>query len=288
VAKTAEIANGFHGDKLYQQRARKALPILVRQAQAEEPISYLSLAQELGMPNARNLNFPLGCIGDALSELAKRRRSDIPHIQALVVNLQTRLPGPGFDEFLKQRGYTWNTPYERRAIIEEYWAKVYAYPHWPDVLKDLSVRPAPSDLTEIIDKAGHTGGGGESAEHLALKRYVARNPELVGLAAHEETGAEEYCLPSGDSIDVLFATTRRLLAVEVKPASSPKEDITRGLFQCVKYRSVLRARARFEHDRREIAARLVLGGTFPPQLIPLRNSLNVPVIDNVRVTRGRA
>ena len=233
MAKTAEVASGFHGDKLYQERAREVLPILVRQALAEEPISYLSLAQEVGMPNARNLNFPLGCIGDALSELAKKQRSDIPHIQALVVNLQTHLPGPGFDEFLKQRGYKWKTPYERRAVIEEYWAKIYAYPYWPEVLKELNVRPAPTELTQIIDKAGHFGGGGESPDHRALKKYVAKNPGMVGLAPDEKCGEEEYCLPSGDSIDVLFATSRRLVAVEVKPASSPKEDIARGLFQCV-------------------------------------------------------
>ena len=35
------------GDKLYQVRARKALPILVRQAKAQQTITYTDLAIEL-------------------------------------------------------------------------------------------------------------------------------------------------------------------------------------------------------------------------------------------------
>jgi len=55
-----------HGKKLFQQRAVRALPVLVRQAKAEQTIFYSDLAQELGMPNARNLNAVLGAVADAL------------------------------------------------------------------------------------------------------------------------------------------------------------------------------------------------------------------------------
>jgi hypothetical protein len=286
MAKTAEIATGFHGDKLYQQRAREVLPILVRQAQAHQPIYYETLAQEVGMPNARNLNYPLGCIGDALTDLSTEWGEDIPHIQAIVMNRQTDLPGPGFDEFLKQRGYKWNNRRERRAIIEEYWARVFAYPYWPDVLNDIGIPPTTTDIARTIEKAGHTGGAGEGPEHLALKEFVAQSPLLFGLA-HNDIGETEHCLPSGDSIDVYFQTSRKLLAVEVKPASSPKEDITRGLFQCVKYRAVVKARARFFNDRRDVAAYLALGGGLPTELVPLRNSLGIEVFDNVRSESGK-
>lgn len=53
---TAQKAQPIWGSKLYQQRAQKALPILVRQAKARQSIYYSQLAQELGMPNPRNLN----------------------------------------------------------------------------------------------------------------------------------------------------------------------------------------------------------------------------------------
>ena len=63
---TAMAATPLSGDKLYQERARAALPLLVRQAEAATPIFYSSLARELGMPNPRNLNYVLGCIGQTL------------------------------------------------------------------------------------------------------------------------------------------------------------------------------------------------------------------------------
>jgi hypothetical protein len=53
---TAEISEPISGDRLYQERARRALPLLVRQAQAGAPIHYSELAEELGMPNPRNLS----------------------------------------------------------------------------------------------------------------------------------------------------------------------------------------------------------------------------------------
>lgn len=74
------------GNKLYQQRARMALPILIRQAEGQEPISYSNLALELGMPNPRNLSDVLGCIGETIEYLNKKKKQKIPPIQCLVVN----------------------------------------------------------------------------------------------------------------------------------------------------------------------------------------------------------
>lgn len=242
MAKTSETATGFHGDKLYQRRARMVLPILVRQAKAGTPIFYEHLADEVSMPNPRNLNYPLGCIGDALNDLSDEWDDEIPHIQALVKNQHTNLPGPGFDGFLEQKGEKWSNAKERRAIIESYWAKIAAYPYWDDVLEALKLAPTATDLAPIIASAAR-GGGGEGPDHLALKNYVCANPQCVGLKVGDPAGEPEYGLPSGDCIDVVFAQKRRIHAVEVKPAGSGVEDITRGLFQCVKYRAVLIARA---------------------------------------------
>ena len=69
---TAEKAYDFlAGDKPYQQRTREVLPILVRQAKAAQKIYYSDLAAEIGIPNPRNLNYPLGSIGNALKALDK-------------------------------------------------------------------------------------------------------------------------------------------------------------------------------------------------------------------------
>ncbi len=103
MAETSEIASNFFGDELYQQRARVALP-LIRQAEAGKTIYYADLAQELRMPNPRNLNFVLGCVGNALKDLSKSSGEEIPRIQAMVVNQHSETPGDGFDGFLRDRG----------------------------------------------------------------------------------------------------------------------------------------------------------------------------------------
>ncbi len=81
---TGQIAKALSGDKLYQERARKALPILVRQALANQHIYYSDLTIELGMPNPRNLNFVLGSIGQSLQQLSTTWQEDIPPINCLV------------------------------------------------------------------------------------------------------------------------------------------------------------------------------------------------------------
>src|SRR3954467_13977694 len=140
MAKTSEVARNFHGAKLYQERARTVLPILVRQAEARQPIFYEALAQEVGMPNPRNLNYPLGCIGRTLNDLAREWKSPVPPIEALVVNQSTRFPGPGFDGFLIEQGERWENKAERRALIKTYWTKIYTYPYWRDVLAELRLQ----------------------------------------------------------------------------------------------------------------------------------------------------
>jgi len=92
---TAEIAKNMLGESLYQQRARAALPLLIRQALARQKITYANLAEELGMPNPRNLNFVLGSIGTTLVELSKRWQEDVPPIQCIVIIMRKPPALPG-------------------------------------------------------------------------------------------------------------------------------------------------------------------------------------------------
>ena len=57
-------------------------------------------------------------------------------------------------------------------------------------------------------------------------------------------GDTEYVLPSADRIDVLFQSGEELVAVEVKAHISNDADLYRGVFQCIKYRELLRAEQR--------------------------------------------
>ncbi|TCU52337.1 hypothetical protein EDF58_11510 [Novosphingobium sp. PhB57] len=284
MGETASQTENMFGDKLYQQRARQALPILVRQASTRKPIFYEALANEMGMPNPRNLNWVLGSVGATLDEMSRKKKwGQIPHIQSLVINQNRRLPGSGFEGFLadRVREYQSLSLAERRAFLEGYWHNIYAFPYWTEVLKACNLKPATMDASQIIEraKAGRGGGGGEGEEHRKLKEHVRLNPQVVDLPKGTPVGASEAPLLSGDRIDVLFKSRQRHLAVEVKSNISNDVDMTRGLFQCVKYRSVMEAERGFTGGQYEVDAVLVVGKDFPPALQALRNSLGVEVIE---------
>ena len=93
-----------------------------------------------------------------------------------------------------------------------------------------------------VDAARRAGRrGGESEHHRKLKNAVAKHPEFVGLSPSVPKGVTEYALPSGDLLDVLFRHGSHWTAVEVKSHISGEDDLSRGLFKCVKYQAVQEA-----------------------------------------------
>jgi hypothetical protein len=280
MAETARVAEPIHGDKLYQQRARQALPLLVRQAEAGEQIFYSDLAEELGM-RARNMNYVLGSIGTSMEQLAEEWKEPIPPIQCLAVNKDTGLPGEGVGWFVSKAEEFKKLPRaKQREIVKAELVRIFAYPKWRAVLKALSLPYTPTDYTPLIEEATRFGGG-EGEAHKRLKEFVARNPQVIGLPANTTPGAIEDALPSGDSLDVSFRSTEEWTAAEVKPLDAPVADILRGLFQCVKYRAVMEAVQATKGQARAAAAVLVLQGNFPQALLPIRNMLGVTVFEGV-------
>ncbi|UCZ75424.1 hypothetical protein LHK94_20960 [Dickeya zeae] len=282
---TAEIASPLDGNKLYQERARAALPLLVRQAAAAQPIVYSALAEELGMPNPRNLNYVLGSIGQAMVRLSKKWKTKIPPIQCLVVNKKTGLPGEGMDWFLTTKedkeDFEKLPRRHRHRIIKAELQRIYAYPHWDKVLDELDLEPIKTDFTDEVIKAAGGFGGSESAAHKRLKEYVAKNPHVVGLPKSTPDGTTECALPSGDFLDVSFKHKKFWIAVEVKSKVSDHSDIIRGIFQCVKYQAVLNAVLLSESKAQDASAVLVLESVLPTDLRSLCNLLGVEVIDSV-------
>ncbi|SEP50736.1 hypothetical protein SAMN02990966_07749 [Rhodospirillales bacterium URHD0017] len=260
MAETAKVAAPIAGDKLYQQRARQALPLLVRQAHAGEQIIYSELAEEMGMPNERNLNYVLGSVGQSMELLSKAWKEKVPPIQCLVVNKNTGLPGEGVGWFIAKEDEFAKLPRSKqREIVKAELAKIFAYTKWPKVLEALSLRYTVPDLRPLIRQAsGYLGGEGE--EHKRLKAYLSKHPEVIGLALNTPHGSIEEPLPSGDSLDVSFRQAHEWVAAEVKPAASPVADILRGLYQCVKYKAVMEAVQATEGKPRAATAVLVLQG----------------------------
>lgn len=279
---TAKIASPLTGNKLYQERARVALPLLVRQAAAAKPIFYSALAEELGMPNPRNLNYVLGCIGQAMVRLSKQWKDRIPPIQCLVVNKATGLPGEGIGWFLISKEDFGKLPLRRRReIVQAELQHIYAYPYWNEVLSELELEPVSTDFTTQIAAASGRRGGGESPAHRRLKDFVAKNPTAIGLSKTMSAGEPEYRLPSGDCLDVLFQSRKSWVAVEVKSHISDDADLVRGVFQCVKYQAVLDAVLLSESMAVDARAILVLEAKLPESLKPLCNLLGVEVVDRV-------
>jgi hypothetical protein len=244
MAKPRESATEYlSGEKLYQERARAALPLLVRQATQSATVFYSDLAAELGMPNERNLDYVLGYIGEAVESLSQDwKKEEVPPILCLVINKRNRMPGEGVGWFITKKEDFRKLPRkEQRRLVAIVLEKVFAYHRWPSLLRAFELAPATIDYSRLAAKAKSSGatresraasfgGGGESPEHWKLKHFVAKHPEMVGLPASLSPGDTEEPVQSGDVLDVFFHHGQDQIAVEVKSALSSEADIVRGMF----------------------------------------------------------
>jgi hypothetical protein len=273
------------GDKPYMRRARQALPILVRQARAGEKIAYSDLAEELRMPNPRNLNYVLGYIGRAIQKLAKTWKTKIPPIQCVAVNKSTGIPGEGIGWFISDlEDFKKRSREERRQIVEIELVKVFNYARWDEVLSAFGLKPVEvqSVIATLKSKAKKNGGVGEREDHRRLKEYVAGNPEVLGLSGFEK-GETEFPFPSADRIDVMFKQGKQWVGVEIKGPSSDDGDLVRGLFQCVKYIALLEANIKSDLKKDHARVLMVSARRLPGPLKELKSILGVEVLDGVGV-----
>ncbi len=268
--------------------ALKVLPVLVRQARSQRPITYKAVAAEVGMNHHRPVQRAAGHIAYALGEIGTLRgwrKRPPPQLQSLIVNKDTGLPGHGVDAFMSRHYQQAKTKSQREAALLSVHGQIYAYPHWDDVMDLLEVAPPSTDLEALSDEATRSRGrGGEGPDHKALKEFVARNPQMLGLPNGHAVGKTEHPLPSGDQVDVVFAARGRMTAVEVKSHISERADVARGIYQCVKYRAVLEAQASVTTPPFDVSAMLVFGGSMSQDLRELANTFAVQVIDGVTPT----
>ena len=285
MRETGELSAGsLHGNKLYEQRARAALPIIVRQAKAGQPMRYGELAHELGMPNPRNLNYVLGAIGNSMLDLGERWGVKVPPIQALVVNKDTHLPGEGIGWFAPDAAqFREASPRQQKRIVDAMLSEVFMYPQWDEVLEAYGLEPLAPPATTLppIEEVAPRGGVGEGEAHLKLKEAIAAHPEWLGLSRALAPGQTEVPLYSGDRVDVVFADGRQRIAVEVKASGAPVSELVRGVFQCVKYAAVLNAEASAWQVDIDCRAILALGDALPPGLLALRATLGVDIREKV-------
>ena len=88
----------------------------------------------------------------------------------------------------------------------------------------------------------------------------------------------EHRLPSADTIDVLFQTSRDCVGVEIKSRISDDADIVRGIFQVVKYRALLEALQMAKNEQKNLRVFLASGRPLTKEMTELSNMLGVTVI----------
>ena len=222
---------------------RKMIPIMIGWAKkGQTDRTYKDMTHLMGYPRFSGIGRTLGRVEDVIDRLRNESgKKESPSLNALCKSEKTKLPSEGFAYVYD--GYK-DMPLEaKRIFVDGLNLKAVRYENWDWVLKVLDLKPAPV-LTEgdlqYISKPIY-GSGGEGPEHKKLKEYIAVHPQALGIrnVAFSET---EHVLPSGDRLDVFFILKDGThIAVEVKPATSPDQDITRGIFQCVKYEATMKA-----------------------------------------------
>ena len=235
-----------------------ALPILIRWAKEGEPRTYGDLAQELhdnyGHPIKHRKDLygaVAGGVAQAIQWLSEQWNEPIPPLHAIVINKSTKHPGDGAIRIAPAYfdGKKLNTEDDRREQLKEAMNDVFTYPHWDrvagalgaPVLKPSGGTKADRPQSVLPLPRVQVGGGPESAEHQALKRWVAAHPEVFGAFGIFSVGYNEHLLSSGDKLDVHFGNAEQRLGVEVKTSRCSEDELQRGVYQAVKYRAVLRA-----------------------------------------------
>ena len=270
--------NMFAGDEKFQLRARKALPILIQQAHAGAPITYKELAAELQMWY-RNLDDVCACIATTLYELVEEKwGKKVPRITNLVIKTNGKI-SPWVCKHLKGDPKVQPTLGERVDLFEP----IYNYTKWREVLDELGLPIVKPLSPQLLESAARHRSTGESQLHKRLKDYVADHPTFFGLGKSLAPGKQEVELPSGDRVDVLFQNKRYRIAVEVKARISDDSDLLRGIFQCVKYRKILKACKKVEEESYKVDALLAIEGTLSKELTRISNKLRVEVFENVDV-----
>jgi len=282
------------GDAWSPAIAREILPLLVAHAEACKPITYGQLSREVVrrkwghyvMPLA--YRYPAGAIGYALEETGKEWGEPIPPINALVVNDATGLPGKGVDYFLGTYLRQTNpikrlTDNQRKSIVEEIHKDIFNYTGWRKLLQYYGLGRLPSLAATRARKKPKPiryrwSSEPESEAHKRLKKYISEHPNLIGVGPKNGPGLTECLLPSADQIDVLFSEEGWQIAVEVKALNANDDDLYRGIFQCVKYRELLRAEQRTEGVIPQARAVLVTERELPKRLQRVAELLKVPCV----------
>ena len=273
------IINSVIHTKRSQELVGQIIPILVGWAiYGLTNKTYGDLLHALGYTRYSGIGIQLGNVETVMRALRKMTGEDVPTLNALVK--KNGIPSDGFD--FVYPNYNGLTLSEKLVFVAGINEKALNYQKWDWVLDQLGLQPSKIITEQELEAISVHGGGGEGKEHKVIKEFVYNHPESLGIngVIRKET---EYPLPSGDRLDVYFETSDCRYAIEVKPSTSPDDDITRGIFQCVKYKAVMEAVRKIGYDKYAVKTLLVTSSEISERNKKLAEALNVPYTENYKI-----
>lgn len=263
----------------------KMIPILVRWAQSRQTNkTYGDMIHAIGYSRFSGIAKQLAFVEDVMRAFRKAHNLNaetLPTLNALCNSPKDNLPSGGFSYVYPN--YEKLSETEKRVFVAGINAKAVSYEHWDWVLDELGLQPVKILTEEELENVGSHGFGGEGEEHKALKEYILNHPESIEIKKVKRSEAE-FHLPSGDRLDVFFEVNcGDKTAIEVKPSSSPDDDIARGIFQCVKYKAVMEAMKKIVYGNYQNFTLLVMAGTISEKNRQLADALDIKYIDNFQM-----
>lgn len=247
-----------------RNNVKKAIPVLIYWASTGQTNqTYNDLIKAIGYTRFSGIGHVLGSIQEVINQLAIQTHRAIPTLNTLCKRngmTDDMLPADGFDYV--EPNYSSLSDESKKIFVAGLDSRAVGYSHWDWVLSELELTPyipfTSNELSTITNPSSHHGGG-EGGEHKKLKEFILNNPQEIGLKNVVEC-ATEYLLPSGDKLDVYFKLDDGSeVVVEVKSAISDDADITRGIFQTVKYKAVLEAMQCIKGPKTNISVILATG-----------------------------
>ena len=217
------------------------------------------LEKLLGIPIIFSVH--IGHVAGLLMHRIQEVQPDAPLINSLVVRGEG-LPGYGAGPFFAERyGRPRYAKYnklpiaERRSVFSRASDEIYAFDDWNEIYERVFGKKPPRkqeypEGTERDGRSpdGHGGWGGEGKLHKNLKTWVKANPAIVDPSMVGCRAEDEVRLLSGDSVDVCYFAPGQITVIEVKSRKSNELDLQRGIYQCIKYREVMKA----QHSQRKV------------------------------------
>lgn len=279
-----DIINTVVKTKRTRDNVRLMIPVLIHWAKTgQNRHTYGDLIHLIGKTRFSGIGHSLYAIQEVLNKLSEETEKEIPTLNSLCKNPKSMLPAEGF-EYIEANYNKWNDK-AKRIFVEGLDSKAISYKHWDWVLNKLDLKPYEAFTSEELNKIKNplTYYGGEGEEHKKLKKYISEHHEILGYK-NVELIETEHILPSGDRLDVYIELSDgKHVAIEVKPKYAPDNDISRGIFQCIKYESVMEAMRSLESQDYEIETLLVTTGHLSDMNRKIADELNIEYVEDIEV-----